>query len=116
MSIDSRPLPSEQPTRLLGGLALAVCVLAPVVAYVGNLGFVPLIAASGLFCLPLWARSRNPSVGVAILLVLFAWMLATTRWSPIVPTDFHRYKMIEALTPLKLAFELPLYAFMVQKS
>ena len=108
--IEPDPQPSEPPTRLLGVLALAVCVLAPVVAYVGNLGFVPLIAASGLLCLPLWARSRRASIGVAILLALFLWMLATTRWSPVVPTDFHRYKLVEALTLLKLTFELPLYA------
>lgn len=102
--------PSEPRTPLLTALAVSVAVLAPLLAYLGNQGIAPMVALAGVLCLPLLVRNRPPSVGTGILMVLLAWGLFTTAWSPTVLGDFHRYALVEKLTPLKLALQLPLYA------
>ena len=97
------------------GLAYVLAVLTPVIAYVGNLGFAPLVSLLGIGALVFVGRKSAPSVGMAILLALLVWALASMSWSPAMPIhpDFHRYKNIEALTGMKLVFELGLYASLV---
>ncbi|MEO6376482.1 MAG: O-antigen ligase family protein [Caulobacteraceae bacterium] len=98
-----------------GWLLLGALALTPLLAYLGNLGFAPLTAIVGLACLPLLARDRSPSLGMAILCGLLAWGLISTAWSPVAPLapNFHRYKEVEALTWLKLILQLPLYGAFV---
>ncbi len=96
-------------------LAYMVVVLTPAIAYVGNLGFAPMAALLGMGALVLIGRKASPSVGVAILLALLLWALASMSWSPAAPLhpDFHRYKSVEALTGIKLVFELAFYTTLV---
>ena len=98
-----------------GWLMLGAAALIPLLAYVGNLGFAPLVAIVGLACLPLMAWRRPPSAGMAMLAGLLAWGLISTAWSPVAPPlpHFHRYKEVEALTWLKLILQLPLYGAFV---
>ena len=107
------------PERLRGAypgwLMLGAAALVPLLAYVGNLGFAPLVAIVGLACLPLLAWGRAPSMGMAMLGALLAWGLVSMAWSPVAPPmpNFHRYKEVEALTWLKLILQLPLYGAFV---
>jgi O-antigen ligase len=93
-------------------VALAAVALIPPVAYLGNLGFAPLTALAGLASLPLLMEERRPSIGLALLVGLLAWGLATTAWSPVAPLtpDFRDYDQVEGLTWLKLILQTPLYA------
>jgi O-antigen ligase len=64
-------------------------------------------------------RKAQPSIGVGILLALLLWGLFSMSWSPAMPVhpDFHRYKVVQALTGAKLVLELGLYsAFVVALS
>jgi O-antigen ligase len=115
------PTPSAR-DRLRSGLdywrdalAYLIAILTPIIAYVGNLGFAPLASLLGIGALVFLGRKSAPSIGVAILFALLAWALASMSWSPAMPIhpDFHRYKNVEALTGLKLVFELGLYASFV---
>ena len=45
-------------------------------AYLGNLGFAPLVALGGLLALPLLLRDRRPSLGQALLRLWWAWLIA----------------------------------------
>jgi O-antigen ligase len=97
------------------GLAYLAAILTPVIAYVGNLGFAPLVSLLGIGALVFLGRKNAPSIGLAILLALLAWALVSMSWSPAMPVhpDFHRYKTVEGLTGVKLVLELGLYASFV---
>jgi O-antigen ligase len=96
-------------------LAYILAGLTPIIAYVGNLGFAPLVSLLGIGALVFLGRKSAPSIGAAILLALLAWALVSMSWSPAMPLhpDFHRYRNVEALTGVKLMFELGFYASFV---
>ena len=54
--------------RVAGVVAVAVAALAPVVAYVGNLGFAPLLAAAGAVSAVTLHTRRRPWAALAVLL------------------------------------------------
>ena len=93
-------------------LAYSLVVASPILAYVGNLGFAPLVALLGMGGLVFLGRKQAPSWGVLVLLALLVWLLVSMTWSPAMPAhpDFHKYKRIEALTGMKLVFELAFYS------
>jgi O-antigen ligase len=97
------------------GLAYAVLLLAPLIAYVGNLGFAAVIALGGIGALVFLGRRATPSFGMAMLCLLLVWALVSMSWSPAMPLhpDFHRYKSIQGLTGVKLVYELAFYAAFV---
>jgi O-antigen ligase len=100
-------------------LVYIAVVLTPVIAYVGNLGFAAMVALIGIGALVFLGRKAQPSIGVGILLALLLWGLFSMSWSPAMPVhpDFHRYKVVQALTGAKLVLELGLYsAFVVALS
>lgn len=99
------------PTPWRTAVATGAAAATPLLAYFGNLGFAPAVALAGLVSLPLLGRPRNPSRGLWLLIALLAWALVSEFWSVAAPRapDFHRYKSVEALTGLKLVFELALY-------
>ena len=99
--------------RLGGGVALVVAVLAPVVAYVGNLGFAPLIAAAGMAsALALHAR-RRPWLAFALLAAAALFAAASYGWGAVRPLALPRYRDVEALTGLKLLLQAALYGAFV---
>lgn len=86
-----------------GWVLTAAAVLTPLLAWLGPLGFAPLVALVGLLCLPA-IRLTPRDLPLAILLVLAAaWAGASTLWSP------HRPEDLEGLTALKIALQVPLY-------
>jgi len=93
-------------------LAYILVLAAPILAYVGNLGFAPLVALIGMGALVFLGRKQTPSIGVGILLAMLVWLLISMTWSPAMPAhpNFHKYKNIEALTGMKLVFELAFYS------
>jgi O-antigen ligase len=116
--------PSERPAEAwpapdrvstwIGMVALAVCALTPILAYLGNLGFAVLVAVAGLLCLPLFLRSRRPSVAVALVTALAVWAAVSSLWSPLKlsPADLARHG-VEQLTAVKLVMEAALYSAFV---
>jgi hypothetical protein len=86
-------------------------LLAPLVAYLGPLGFAVLAALAGLLLVPLWSR-RQPSRAVVLIFVaMWIWLAASVAWSPISPRAVGAdYDSVEALTDLKLLLALPLFA------
>jgi O-antigen ligase len=100
-------------TPRLSGLMLAVIVATPVVAYVGNLAFAPLVALAGAACLPVVVRGRRPAPILWVFLIGLAWALISLAWSPVHPPQVMSYKGLESFTALKLVLQLPLYAAFV---
>ena len=98
---------------LAGGVMLTVFALTPVVAYVGNLGFAPLVALAGIVALPAAVRRRGARFGPLILVALLAWALTSLAWSPWKPKSLSRPKDLMAFTGLKLVFELAFYSAFV---
>ena len=114
-ALGSAAPPGEVEPRapVLTGVALTVFTLTPLVAYVGNLAFAPVLALAGLVCLPLALRRAHASLGAGLLFALLAWALASLAWSPAAPTALRTAKEIMAFTGLKLVFELALYGAFV---
>jgi O-antigen ligase len=90
---------------------LGVVGLTPILAYLGNLGFAPLIALAGILCLPLALRGRRPNLGMAVLVALLAWALISLQWTthPPDPAEFKKPRALESFTGLKMVFELAFY-------
>lgn len=100
--------------RLAGGVAVVVAAAAPVVAYVGNLGFAPLMALAGAASLPAAAGARGGrSAPLSVLLGVAVLAAASYGWGVVRPADFPRYGAVEALTALKLLLQLALYGAFV---
>ncbi|HTK35143.1 MAG TPA: O-antigen ligase family protein [Caulobacteraceae bacterium] len=113
-SADGAPPPGEAARTWrrtwVGAVVVGVFGATPFFAYFGNLGFALLVGLAGFACLPTLLRRRRPDLGVAILLVLVIWAMASMLWSVAAPPhpDFSRHKAGE-LTALKLPLELALY-------
>lgn len=84
------------------GLA-AAAALTPLIAWLGPLGFAPLLALLGLMCLPQMRIGVREAPLAVVLLAGVAWAGVSTLWSP------HRPAEIEDAVALKLLLQLPLY-------
>jgi O-antigen ligase len=86
-----------------GGVLVFGAALTPMFAWLGQLGFAPLLALMGLLCLPaVRVREQDRPVLLALLAILL-WAVASSLWSP------HHVDEAEDSTALKLALQLPLY-------
>ena len=101
--------PTPWRARVAGAVAVAVAALAPLVAYVGNLGFAPLVAGAGAVSAVTLHTRRRPWAALAVLLAAAVYAALSYRWGAVRPTSFPRYKEVEALTGLKLLLETALY-------
>ena len=83
----------------------------PFLAYGGNLAFSPLLAGVGILRLVVIPPARRWSAGMTILGGLLVWALATQLWSYYQPdlTHLGKARGVQALTGLKLLFELAFY-------
>ncbi len=82
---------------------MAVAVLTPLMAWLGPLGFAPLVALAGLLCLPALRVRREDMPLAIVLLLLVAWAALSSLWSP------RHIDAIDDSTALKLGLQLPLY-------
>jgi O-antigen ligase len=98
-------------TPWLGGVAIFLVVMTPLLAYLAPLGFAPLMALVGLLALPGLRLSRAAAPPLLILLALALWALVSMTWSPaaIDPATLKDYGDIEKLTAVKLVLQLATY-------
>lgn len=90
-------------SRVAGYALVFAAALTPLMAWLGPLGFAPLLGLVGLVCLPLVRiRSEDAAVGV-VLLLLVAWAALSSLWSPEKP-----HKLDDSVA-LKLGLQLVLY-------
>jgi O-antigen ligase len=82
---------------------VAAAGLTPWLAWLGPLGFAPLVALVGLLCLPAARLGERDRPVALILLALLAWAALSSLWSP-----FHPTKPANSVA-LKLALQLVLY-------
>ena len=108
MTDTPRGLPLRTPWR--GWVVAAVFVLAPLLAYLGPLGYPALLALAGLLAMPVWARRRPSWPTVLLLAALAVWAVGSLGWSPARPRSFADYGDIEGNTALKLVLQLAVYS------
>jgi O-antigen ligase len=103
----------DRPTRWLESVFIGLAVLTPPIYYLSHLALAVLVSLSGLLCLPFILRSRKPMLGLAILLALTAWALASMSWSLYREPPGNTKISIEDMTGLKMLLELGLYGAFV---
>ena len=86
-----------------GWVLVGAAVLVPLLAWLAQLGFAPLLALMGLLMLPALRLTADDRPVLIVLLAALAWAAVSSTWSPHVP------KNPEDSTALKLALQLPLY-------
>lgn len=97
---------SERGDRLgawCGWVMVGVAALTPLFAWLGPLGFAPLLSLAGLLCLPAVRVDERDRPLAILLLLTVAWAAASTFWSP------HKATRLEDSAALKLAFQVLLY-------
>jgi O-antigen ligase len=94
--------------RWCGWVLVGVAALTPLLAWLGPLGFAPLMALAGLLCLPALRIRREDAPLLLVLLLLVGWAALSTLWSP------RRLDGLDDSTALKLGFELVLFVAVVQ--
>jgi len=104
----------KAPTRLqrwLGGVAMFLVVMAPLLAYLAPLGFAPLLALAGLLALPGVKPTRATVPPWLILAALAVWAAISMTWSTAAPdwAKFKGYDDLEDLTALKLFLQAGTY-------
>jgi O-antigen ligase len=98
-------------TPWLGGVALFLTVMTPLLAYLAPLGFAPLLALTGLLALPGLKLTRAATPPLLILVALALWAAVSMTWSPVAidVSKLKGYGDIETLTVLKLFLQLATY-------
>jgi O-antigen ligase len=98
-------------SRWLGGVAIFLVVMTPLLAYLAPLGFAPLMALTGLLALPGLRRTRAAAPPLLVLVALALWAMVSMTWSPaaIDPTTIKDYGDVESLTAMKLVLQLATY-------
>ncbi|MCR5879883.1 O-antigen ligase [Phenylobacterium sp. J367] len=86
-----------------GAVLIFGAVATPLLAWLAQLGFAPLLALMGLLSLPALRIRREDRPLLIALLAALLWAAVSTLWSP------HRVESAEDSTALKLALQLPLY-------
>ena len=85
-----------------GWVLAGAAALTPVLAWLGPLGFAPLLSLVGLLCLPALKVSEDDRPVAVALLALLLWAAVSAAWSPFRGDLGHSIA-------LKLALQLPLY-------
>jgi O-antigen ligase len=86
-----------------GGVLVAAAALTPLMAWLGPLGFAPLLGLVGLLCLPALRIGPREAALAVVLILAAAWAALTTLWT------VHRPAELEDSVLLKLALQIPLY-------
>lgn len=90
------------------GVWLFMATLTPIISYIGNLGFAPLVGLVGIACLPVIPPARRRWVGMGILAGLMFWALLSQIWSPyhLVDPNFLKGRDSQQMTGIKLVLQL----------
>ena len=96
-------LPRDRFSVWCGWLMVGAAAIAPLLAWLGPLGFAVLVAAVGLLALPAVRMTDEDRPALIALFALLIWAAVSTTWSPYHP------KHVKDGTIVKMAFELPLY-------
>lgn len=86
-----------------GWMLAGAAALTPLLAWLGPLGFAPLVGLVGLLCLPPMRIGAREGPLVVALLAGVAWAAFSTLWSP------HKPAGLEDSIALKLLLQLPLF-------
>ncbi|MBL8552670.1 MAG: O-antigen ligase family protein [Phenylobacterium sp.] len=86
-----------------GWVLVGAAALTPLFAWLGPLGFAPLVAVAGLLCLPALRVTERDRPLAILLLAIVAWAAVSTAWTP------HRAAAPEDSVALKLAAQVVLY-------
>lgn len=86
-----------------GWVLAGAAALTPLLAWLGPLGFAPLMGLVGLLCLPALRLAEEDRPIAVVLLVGLVWAGVSAMWSPRVADE------LEDSVALKLALQLPLY-------
>ncbi len=92
-------------------LVMAAAALTGPVGYVGQNAYAAVVGVAGIASLPFLGVRRAAMPAAGILLALALWSVISMAWSVDLPVnpDFHRYKVVEGLTAMKLVLEVGLY-------
>lgn len=90
-------------SRVEGWALVGVAALTPLLAWLGPLGFAPLLGLLGLLCLPAMRIGVREAPLAVVLLGAVAWAAFSGFWSP------HKPDELEDSVALKLLLQLPLY-------
>lgn len=86
-----------------GWTLAGVFLLAPLLGWLGPLGFAPVVGLAGLLCLPAFrVRDEDRPAAIAVL-VMVVWACGSTVWSPYVSPS------LEKSTAAKLVAEMVLF-------
>lgn len=99
-------------TRWLGGLAIFMMVMTPLIAYLIPNWFAGLVSLVGLLATPALVRSRPPLLPTFALLLVVLWALVSLTWSPAAPhlSELTRGTDVEKFTAAKLVLQLGTYS------
>lgn len=86
-----------------GWVLVGTGALTPLLAWLGPLGFAPLVALAGLLCLPAVRVSGRELPLLVLLAVAAAWAALSMLWG------VHKVDELEDATALKIALQIPLY-------
>lgn len=84
-------------------MLVGAAALTPLFAWLGPLGFAPLVSLAGLLCLPAIRIDERERPLALLLLAVLAWAAASTLWTA------HRAAKLEDSVALKLAAQVLLY-------
>lgn len=102
---------SERRTRWLGGLAVFMMVMTPLLGYLAPKQFAALLSLVGLLAAPGLFRARRPLLPMFALALLALWSLISLSWTPALPDParLKKFGAVEAFTAIKLFLQLGLY-------
>lgn len=108
---DVLPDAAERRTRWLGGLAVFMMVMTPLLGYLAPKQFAALLSLVGLLAAPGLFRSRPPLLPMIALALLALWSLISLSWTPALPdpAKLKKFGAVEAFTAIKLFLQLGLY-------
>lgn len=101
----------ERRTRWLGGLAVFMMVMTPLLGYLAPKQFAALLSLVGLLAVPGLRRARSPLLPMFALLLLAVWALISLSWTPALPdpAKLRKFGAVESFTAIKLFLQLGLY-------
>lgn len=102
---------SEARTRWLGGLAVFMMVMTPLLGYLAPKQFAALLSLVGLLAAATLVRPRAPLLPMLALALLAVWALISLGWSPAAPdpSKLKKFDDVENFTVIKLFLQLGLY-------